>query len=134
MIGTEGSRKFHFFKCAAGRCKVKGGGVRRYQDSKDRAATSNLKSHATKCFGADAVDAAFKKTTSGPGARDGSIFASFARLGQSSVTISHRAHTTDESRFVIYFTVVLFSVNFLTCMMLHPGPTLLGGVLRATGQ
>jgi hypothetical protein len=106
-IGTEGSRTFHFFKCAAGRCKGKGGGVRRYQDSQDRAATSNLKSHAIKCFGVDAVDAAFKKTTSG--AQDGSIFASFARLGQSSVTISHRAHTTDETRFVISFTVISFA-------------------------
>jgi hypothetical protein len=96
-IGNEGSRTFHFFKCAAKHCKGPGG-VRRYQDSQDCAATSNLKAHAIKCFGADAVDAAFKKTTSG--ARDGSIFASFARLGQASLSISHRAHTTDEMRFV----------------------------------
>jgi hypothetical protein len=75
-IDTDNGRKFHFFKCAAKRCKVKGGGVRRYQDSQDRAGTSNLKTHAVKCFGADAVDAAFKKIPSI--APDGSIFASFA--------------------------------------------------------
>lgn len=108
-IGIEGSRTFHFFKCAAKRCKGNGG-VRRYQDSQDRAATSNLKAHAIRCFGADAVDAAFKKTTSDPGARDGSIFAAFARLGQASLSISHRAHTTDEMRFV--FTFFVYFSNF----------------------
>ena len=34
-------------------------GVQHFQDSKDQAATSNLKSHAVKCFGQDTVDAAF---------------------------------------------------------------------------
>ena len=87
---------FIFFKCAAKRCKNKAGGVRRYQDSKDRAATSNLKTHAIRCFGADAVNTAFNKPTTG--SPDGSIFASFARLGQASVSISHHAHTTDETR------------------------------------
>ena len=93
---------YHFFECAAKHCKVKAHGVRRYQDSQDRSATSNLKGHAIKCFGADAVDAAFNNTTSA--AWDGSIFASFARLGQASVSISHRAHTTDEIRSVYGFT------------------------------
>lgn len=96
-IGYEEGRKYHFFKCATKRCKGKGG-VRRYQDSQDRAATSNLKTHAIRCFGADAVDAAFKK---GPSTTPGaSIFASFARLGQRVVSFSHRAHTSDETRFV----------------------------------
>jgi hypothetical protein len=108
-ISTEGNRTFHFFKCAARRCKIKGGGVRRYQDSQDRAATSNLKAHAIKCFGADAVDAAFKKTTSGT--RDGSIFASFTQLGQASVSISHRAHTIDETRLVVLFILLFYVSN-----------------------
>ena len=95
-VGYDEGRKYHFFKCASRNCKGKGQkGVRRYQDSKDRAATSNLKSHAVKCFGQDAVDAAFEKTQSG---RDGSIFAAFARQGQQPVKISHRAHTTEETR------------------------------------
>jgi hypothetical protein len=33
-------------------------------------------------------------------APDGSIFASFAQLGQGMVSISHCAHTTDETRSV----------------------------------
>ena len=96
-VGYDEGRKYHFFKCAARKCKGKGQrGVRRYLDSKDRAATSNLKSHAVKCFGQDAVEAAFEKTQSG--GRDGSIFAAFARQGQQPVKISHRAHTAEESR------------------------------------
>lgn len=60
------------------------------------AATSNLKSHAVKCFGRGAVEAAFEKTQSK--GHDGSIFTAFARQGQQPVKISHRAHTPEESR------------------------------------
>lgn len=74
------------------------GAVRRYQDKQDRAATSNLKTHAIKCFGQDAVDAAF--TQMPPTARDGSIFAAFARHNQDPVTVSHKAHTNHETRSV----------------------------------
>jgi hypothetical protein len=96
-VGYDEGRKYHFFKCASGKCKGKGQkGVRRYLDSKDRAATSNLKSHAVRCFSQDFVESAFKKTQ--PGGSDGSIFAAFARQGQQPVKISHRAHTTEESR------------------------------------
>ena len=105
-IVTEKNRTYHFFKCAAKHCKNKCGGVRCYQDFQDCAATSNLKSHAIKCFGANAVDAAFQKGSSG--AQDGLIFASFAQIGQTSVIISHRAHTTDETRFVICFPVLAY--------------------------
>ncbi|KAI0282629.1 hypothetical protein BC826DRAFT_896543, partial [Russula brevipes] len=94
-IGYDQGCKFHFFRCASNKCKGTGG-VRRYQDSKDRSATSNLKSHAIRCFGHDAVAAAF-----GGGhtvARDGSIFAVFARQGQDPVTVSHCAHGSDETR------------------------------------
>ncbi|KAH9045980.1 hypothetical protein EDB84DRAFT_1265619, partial [Lactarius hengduanensis] len=94
-IGYDQGRKFHFFRCAAQRCKGSGG-VRRYQDSKDRSATSNLKSHAIKCFGNDAVAAAFSGGDSAT--QDGSIFAAFARQGQEPVTVSHRAHLSEETR------------------------------------
>lgn len=96
-IGYDNGRKYHYFKCAAKKCKTSGG-VRRYQDSKDRAATSNLKTHALKCFGVDAVTAACEKKD--PGGRDGSIFASFASVGQQPVKFTHRTHTTDETRYV----------------------------------
>jgi hypothetical protein len=89
--------KYHFFKCASGKCKGKGQkGVCRYLDSKDHAATSNLKSHAVRCFGQDLVKSAFGKTQ--PGGHDGSIFAVFTRQGQQPVKISHHAHATEESR------------------------------------
>src|ERR1700738_4373455 len=84
-VGYDKGRKYHFFKCASQRCRNKGlHGVRRFQDSKDRGATSNLKSHAVRCFGEDVVDAAFGSKPT-PVGRDGSIFASFARQGQAPV-------------------------------------------------
>jgi hypothetical protein len=96
-VGHENGRKYHYFQCAAKKCKGSGG-VRRFQDSKDRAGTSNLRGHAVKCFGRDAVDAAFNnKSDTG---NDGSIFAAFARQGQAPVAVSHRAPTTDETRYV----------------------------------
>ncbi|GBE82246.1 hypothetical protein SCP_0406300 [Sparassis crispa] len=67
--------KCHFFPCAARKCKNPLGGVRRYQDSKDKAFTLNLKTHAINCFGAAAVEAAIKGDKA---PRDGSIFAVFA--------------------------------------------------------
>jgi hypothetical protein len=41
-IDYESERLYHFFKCAARACKTPMGGVRRYQDSKDRNSTANL--------------------------------------------------------------------------------------------
>ena len=70
--------------------------MRRYQDSKDRGATSNLKSHAIKCFGKDVVAAAFNDAPTGK--QDGSIFAEFTRQGQAPVKVTHQAHTTEETR------------------------------------
>ena len=53
--------------------------------------TSRVKTHTVKCFGADAVDAMFKKTSSN--ASDSSIFTSFAQLGQrNSVDLPSCAH------------------------------------------
>ncbi|KAG6807412.1 hypothetical protein H0H92_007644 [Tricholoma furcatifolium] len=102
-ISYEGERKVHIFHCAAKRCKEKGS-VRRYQDSKDKAATSNLKTHAIKCFGEDVVNAVFHKDDSTL-SRNGSIFAAFARQGQQPVSISHRALSTDETQHVSSFSL-----------------------------
>ncbi|KAG6822584.1 hypothetical protein H0H92_013273 [Tricholoma furcatifolium] len=85
----EGTRKAHIFHCTAKQCKGKGT-ICRYQDSKDRSATSNLKTHAMKCFGDDVVNTAFNKDDSTI-PRDGSIFVAFAWQGQQLVTVSHRA-------------------------------------------
>jgi len=90
-VGHDEGHKYHFFKCASVKCKGKGQkGVRHYLDLKD---------HAVKCFGQDAVKATFKKTQSG--GRDVSIFTVFAHQGQQPVKISHRTHITEESRWVL---------------------------------
>jgi hypothetical protein len=95
-IRYDGGRLYHFFPCAARVCKADFGGVRRYQDKKDRHSTANLKKHATRCFGPDAVKQAFE----GKAFTDNSasVFESFARQGQKPVTVSHRSLTNPEAR------------------------------------
>ena len=96
VISHEGGRLFHFFPCAARRCKNDAGGVRRYQDKTDKHSTGNLRHHAIRCFGEDAVRAATEnKSFSG---ENGSIFQAFARQGQEPVTMSHRSLTNPEAR------------------------------------
>ncbi|KAH9962334.1 hypothetical protein BC827DRAFT_1110163, partial [Russula dissimulans] len=115
-IKYEDNCKYHYFKCAVRCCKGKGG-VRHYQDSQDRAATSNLKTHAVRCFGTDAVDAAFKK---GPSTTPGtSIFGAFAQLGHQPVSFLHRAHTIDETRFAS-FPLLLMKTGQPGAMILSP--------------
>jgi len=87
-----------FFTCATPKCKLRAGGVRRYQDSKDKVSTANLKHHALRCFGEDAVNAAITKKESTN--RSGGIFALFARKGKQLVRYSHRVHTNPEVRYV----------------------------------
>ena len=89
-------RLYHFFPCAAPRCKTSQGGVRHYQDKKDKNSTANLKHHAERCFGEDIVKAAFEGKTF-TGTTDGSIFQAFARRGQEPVTMSHRSLTNPEA-------------------------------------
>jgi len=89
-------RLCHFFPCGARKCKTALGGVRRYQDTKDKSSTTNLKHHAIGCFGEDAVNNAMKGKDAG--ANSGSIYAAFARQGQQAVHYSHRTHTNPEVR------------------------------------
>jgi hypothetical protein len=96
-------RLYHFFPCAARRCKTTAGGVRRFQDSKDRASTANLRSHAVRCFGEEAVQNGTKGKDIDGSSR--SIFSMFARQGQKPVHYSHRSHTNTEVR---YETFLLF--------------------------
>jgi hypothetical protein len=76
------------------------GGVRRFQDSKDKASTANLKHHAVKCFGAEAVENA--ATGSNVKNQSNSIFSMFAHPGQKPVRYSHRSHTNPEVRYVYH--------------------------------
>ena len=87
----------HLFKCAAKTCKTSAGGVCHFLDKGDRASTANLKYHAIKCLGEDAVHLAAKGVTPQENL-SGSIFAAFARHGQQPVQVSHRSHTTIEAR------------------------------------
>jgi len=101
-IETFEGRPCHFFPCAARKCRTTLGGVRRFQDSKDKASTANLRHHAIRCFGEDAV-----KNATNPRdieSQNGSIFASFARQGQEPVQYSHRSHSNPEIRYVTSFT------------------------------
>ena len=64
--------------------------------------------HALKCFGADAVTAACEKKEAD--GRDGSIFASFAHVGQQPIKFSHHVHTTEETRYdSLYNNTVYYS-------------------------
>jgi hypothetical protein len=54
-IQYHNGRMCHFFPCAAQKCKTAAGGVQRFQDSKDKSSTANLKHHAIQCFGEEAV-------------------------------------------------------------------------------
>ena len=105
-------RHIHDFTCAAKSCKGNGKNsrlVRRYLDTGDRKSTSSLGRHARKCWGDETVksvetkdiDSARKKL----GAiklRDGSITASFDRVGKGKITYSHRLHTKAETRCAIF--------------------------------
>lgn len=89
-------RPFHFFPCAAKVCKLPSKGVRRYQDTQDASSTRNLRTHADKCFGEGVVAARMAGVKSQ--AKDGSIYAAFARSGQRPVNVTHRTHTNPERR------------------------------------
>ena len=94
-VQYHNGRLCHFFPCTARKCKTSLGGVRRYQDTKDKSSTTNLKNHAIGCFGEDAVaNTAVKGKDARP--NSGSIFAAFARQGQRPVHYSHKMHTNTE--------------------------------------
>ncbi|KAJ7263159.1 hypothetical protein B0H12DRAFT_981291, partial [Mycena haematopus] len=96
-IGYENDRKYHYFQCSNTKCKL--GGVRRYLDKNDRAATGNLITHAKSCRGEDAVEAVMSsKSSKSRTTRDGTIYAAFARLGQKVRSFSSRPHTAQETR------------------------------------
>jgi hypothetical protein len=99
QVKYDGDRKYHYFPCGAKHCKGPKNGVRRYLDTSDKSSTTNLKSHAIKCWGRDAINSA--TTAAKEGGRDTSIHAAFARQGQRPVTHTHRSHTNPEIRYVL---------------------------------
>jgi len=70
----------HFFTCSAAKCKSNIGGVRHFQDKADKSSTANLRHHAIRCFGDEAVNSAVKGKPAV--SQSGNIFSSFAGQGQ----------------------------------------------------
>jgi len=95
-VQYHNGRLAHFFPCAALKSKTKAGGIRCFQDSKDKSSTANLKHHAINCFGAEAVDNTIKGKAGV--AQSASIFSLFAHQGQQPVRYSHCTHTNPEVR------------------------------------
>lgn len=112
VFQVHDGRPSHFFPCAAPKCKVRAGGVRRYQDSTDKSSTANLKHHALRCFGADAVNAAIAGKEHAN--RSSGIFKFFARKGKQPVKYSHRVHTNPEVRYVFLYYILIHPCRPLT--------------------
>lgn len=99
--------KAHVFECAASQCRCRTRFVNRFLHTRDAKSTSNLRRHAQICWGTDTVAAAdntpnVQTARAALGARkevDGSITASFERVGKGKVTYSHKQHTKAEARY-----------------------------------
>ena len=101
-------RRAHEFRCAATHCKGRGLNgriVHRFLDTTDCKSTSNLKRHATACWGPETVNNALESKVDIKTARrtlsnmkDGSITTSFERKGKGKFSYSHRQHSKAETR------------------------------------
>ncbi|PPR01789.1 hypothetical protein CVT24_001704 [Panaeolus cyanescens] len=99
-IGHENGHRYHEFKCYAKSCKKK---IRRFLNKGDAGSTSNLRKHAKRCWGEDAIENA-KSAKGLKEAREiidktpnGSLAAAFAAQN-TELSYSHRQHTTSETR------------------------------------
>jgi hypothetical protein len=110
LIEVINSRRCHEFVCTAPQCKGKGAKpqiVCRFLDTMDAKSTGNLRKHAKLCWGTDIIDKADdakdiasirKGLATAQKTRDGSITASFERIGKGKVTYMTRQHTYKETR------------------------------------
>ena len=104
VIGYEGKRCYHEFKCAAKGCKK---GVQCFLDKMNAKSTGNMRKHARHCWGDDAIRLADEARTCNvarnsivrPLLHNGTITASFERKGKGKVTYMHRQHTKTETRY-----------------------------------
>jgi hypothetical protein len=97
-------RRCHTFKCTAVGCKQK---IRHFLDKNDKGSTSNLRSHAKRCWGEDAFNKAYEVKNLGQvrvalgklkNSPNGNIAAMFSNLeGKGVVSYMHRQHTSEES-------------------------------------
>ena len=110
LIEVINGRRCHEFICAAPHCKGKGAKpqiVHQFPDTTDAKSTGNLRKHAKLCWGTDIVDKADdakdiasirKGLATAQKTRDGSITASFERIGKGKVTYMTCQHTYKEMR------------------------------------
>jgi hypothetical protein len=96
-------RKCHTFQCSAKGCKQT---IRCYIGTADAQSTGNMRKHAKKCWGDEAMEAAdsvkdvseaCKKVVKSI-LQDGSIMGAFERTGKGKVIYSHRQHTKAETK------------------------------------
>lgn len=123
-IVTVDGRRVHEFTCTASNCKGRSRNprtVRRYLDTTDRNSTGNLRKHARLCWGieilqdADAcgdLESARKGVLNAKKQKDGSITASFERMGKGKITYSHRQHDKPQTRFVNH--LMFFKISNLS--------------------
>lgn len=103
-IGYEKGRRYHGFKCLAKHCKLKEP-IKRFLDKGDHSSTGNLRKHAKKCWGLEAIEAAdqaehveeVRRTIVAGLQHNGTLTAHFARK-KGAVTYSHKPHTYAETR------------------------------------
>ena len=131
--------RIHTFQCLAKNCRAKNGReVRCYLDTSDRKSTSNLRKHVKVCWGSDQVAAA-DSTKDAEAAcnaietsklKDGSLTASFKRMGKDRVRYSHCQRTMTETR----YAMPSFSSPTCTNPRTNPGRRLCVGFVRAGGH
>ncbi|KAF8547223.1 hypothetical protein OG21DRAFT_1377548, partial [Imleria badia] len=103
LVEEQNGRHSHLFKCASRSCKTT---IRHYLDTKDTRSTGNMRKHARKCWGDEAVSAAddakdmneaHTKVVRGI-LKNGKITQSFERKGKERATYSNIPHTCTETR------------------------------------
>ena len=95
-------RRTHTFQCTNTGCKHT---IRRYLSSKDGTSTSNLRKHARRCWGVEALEAADRMTTASSAKasvekyrRTQNLKVAFGAASKKSFRYSTVQHTPTESR------------------------------------
>ena len=95
-------RKVHKFRCANTGCHHD---VRRYLASADRTSTNNLRKHARKCWGIEALEAADRMSTAGNAKecvakfkRTGNLRVAFGAASKKTFRYSTIQHTPTETQ------------------------------------
>ncbi|KAF9038032.1 hypothetical protein BJ165DRAFT_1416792 [Panaeolus papilionaceus] len=109
VIGHENKRRYHEFQCYVKGCDKK---IQRYLDTKDATSSGNMRKHAKKCWGDEAVNTAgaarnvkaAREVLLKTKRKDGSLAAAFLAQGDTLLTYSHCQHTSQQTRYVLMKT------------------------------